>query len=226
MLDTVHPHDEKFVMRMVFDVSYFVVYGIMLLNTIVALIVDSFSALRTLTEARDHVNDTQTFISCIDRKVIETVAQAAGIADGWDYHETKKQNKWDYMAFIFHLREKDAQDYTGPEQAIRAAIENKDVKWLPVGRSMMLEADEEHGAKEDILTRIENATSRSLLSLQAAKEHRGMMTRALTTMSSHTSERFDAVDEELSHLHASINNPRKVASLKAMLAAGESGMTS
>merc|ERR1719191_855087 len=165
------PHDEKFVNRMVFDVSYFVVYGIMLLNTIVALIVDSFSALRMETEARDHINETQTFISCIDRKVIETVAQGQGIANGWEYHETRKQNKWDYMAFIFHLREKDAQDYTGPEQAIRQVIENKDVKWLPVGRSMMLEADEEHGAKEDILTRIESNTQRCLHSLQSAKEH-------------------------------------------------------
>lgn len=224
MMDKSMPHDEKFLMRVLFDVSYFVVFGIMLLNTIVALIVDSFSALRMETEARDHINETQTFISCIDRKVIETVAQSQGIANGWEYHETRKQDKWDYMAFIFHLREKDAQDYTGPEQAIRQMIENKDVKWLPVGRSMMLEADEEHGAKEDILVRIENSTQRALQSLQSAKEHRGMMTRALTTMSQHTSERFDVLDEELAHLHASINNPRKVASLKAMLAQGEGGM--
>jgi len=226
MLTEVMPHDEKFAMRVVFDVSYFVIFGIMLLNTIVALIVDSFSALRMETEARDHINETQTFISCIDRKVIETVAQGQGIANGWEFHETQKQNKWDYMAFIFHLREKDAQDYTGPEQAIRQMIENKDVKWLPVGRSMMLEADEEHGAKEDILVRIENNTQQSLVNLQAAKEHRGMMTRALTTMSTHTSERFDVLDEELSQLHQGINNPKKVASLKAMLAAGESGMAS
>jgi len=45
-------------------------------------------------------------------------------------------------------------------------------------------------------------------------------------MSQHTSERFDTLDEELSQLHQGINNPRKVASLKAMLAAGESGMAS
>jgi hypothetical protein len=199
-------------------VSYFVVFGIMLLNTIVALIVDSFSALRTLTEARDHVNDTQTFISCIDRKVIETVAQAAGIADGWDYHETKKQNKWDYMAFIFHLREKDAQEYTGPEQAIREMIENKDVKWLPIGRSMMLEADEEHGAKEDILVRIEKSNTQMMGLMNQSKEHRNMLTRALTTLRTHADERFDTVDEELAQIHAGVQKRRHDAS-RANLAA-------
>merc|ERR1719353_2086277 len=226
MMDDVMPNDDKYNMRVIFDVSYFIIFGIMLLNTIVALIVDSFSALRMETEAREHINETQTFISCIDPKVIETVAQSQGIANGWEYHESQKQNKWDYMAFIFHLREKDAQDYTGPEQAVRQMIENKDVKWLPVGRSLMLEADEEHGAKEDILVRIENNTQQSLVSLTAAKEHRAMTMRALTTMSTHHSERFDVLDEELSQLHTSINNPRKVASLKAMLAAGETGMAS
>jgi hypothetical protein len=218
MLDTVMPEDDTFLIRFVYDVSYFVVFGIMLLNTIVALIVDSFSALRTLTEARDHVNDTQTFISCIDRKVIETVAQAAGIADGWDYHETKKQNKWDYMAFIFHLREKDAQEYTGPEQAIREMIENKDVKWLPIGRSMMLEADEEHGAKEDILVRIEKSNTQMMGLMNQSKEHRNMLTRALTTLRTHADERFDTVDEELAQIHAGVQKRRHDAS-RANLAA-------
>lgn len=226
MMDTVMPDDDRFMMRVVFDVSYFIVFGVMLLNTIVALIVDSFSALRMETEARDHINETQTFISCIDRKVIETVAQAAGIANGWEYHETQKQNKWDYMAFIFHLREKDAQDYTGPEQAIRQMIENKDVKWMPVGRSMMLEGDEEHGSKDDILVRIENTTIKMLANLNSAKEHRSSLTRALSTLSTHADERFDILDEELNQLHHSMTNPKRVASLKAMMAAGEPGLAS
>lgn len=208
MMDEVMPHDPKFFMRVAFDVSYFIVFGIMLLNTIVALIVDSFSALRMETEARDHNNETQTFISCIDRKVIETVAQAAGFADGWDYHETKKQNKWDYMAFIFHLGEKNAEDYTGPEQSIREMIENKDVKWLPISRSMMLEADEEHGAKEDILVRIEKNGASTMAQLSTAKEHRAMMTRAVNTLRTHVDERFDTCDEELAQIHGGIQKRR------------------
>jgi len=209
MLDIVMPGDEKFFYRFAFDVSYFIIFGIMLLNTIVALIVDSFSALRMETEARDHINSTQTFISCIDRKVIEAVAQSQGIANGWEYHETQKQNKWDYMAFIFHLREKDAQDYTGPEQAVRQMIENKDVKWLPIGRSNMLEADEEHGAKEDILVRIEKQTLQMSSALMAAKEHRQMLTRAVSTLGNHMDERLDRVSEEMTVIQAHCSYSRR-----------------
>jgi len=211
MLDEVMPGDKKWTQRMLYDMSYFIVFGIMILNTIVALIVDSFSALRAETEARAHMSETQTFISCIDRKAIEAVAQAHGIADGWEYHEQRKQNKWDYMAFVFHLREKDAQDYTGPEQAIRQMIENKDVKWLPVGRSMMLEMDEEHGAKEDILVRIERQTMNLAHSLTQAKEHRQMMTNAVSSLGERIDQRMDTIDEEIRLIATNVSRPARAA---------------
>eukprot|EP00913_Durusdinium_trenchii_P033407 g31275.t1 len=160
--------------------SYFVIFGIMLLNTIVALIVDSFQTQRRELTAREYNLETQSFISCVKRKTIETVAQASGIVDGWEYHETVCQNKWDptgavrgadklarqrqffgllvcssslpprqdYMAFIFNLFEKNAQNYTGPESQIRQFIDNADVTWLPIGRSKMLEGKSDDN-KED-----------------------------------------------------------------------------
>lgn len=211
MMDEVMPGDKKWTERMLYDMSYFIVFGIMILNTIVALIVDSFSALRAETEARAHISETQSFISCLERKAIESVAQLHGVSNGWEYHESQKQNKWDYMAFIFHLREKDAQDYTGPEQAIRHMIENEDVKWLPIGRSMMLEMDEEHGAKEDILVRIERQTLNLGASLNAAKEHRQMMTAAVSSLSERIDQRMDSLGEEIRLIAASVSRPARAA---------------
>ncbi len=74
MLKPVMPDDAQCCSRGAFDVSYFVLFGIITLNTIVGLIVDSFGALRT--------------------------------------------------------------------------------KWLPLGHSKMLEADQDHAGKEDVLVRI------------------------------------------------------------------------
>merc|ERR1719277_1012998 len=123
MMDTVMPEDSMWTERMVYDISFFIVTGIMLLNTVVALIVDSFGSQRIEKEEREANRESETFISCLDRKLIEAVAQAAGISDGFNYHETYKQHKWDYMSFIFYLRERSSQDYTGPEQSIRTLIE-------------------------------------------------------------------------------------------------------
>ncbi len=75
MMKPVMPDDAQWYSRVAFHVSYFVLFGIIILNTIVGLIVDSFGALRT--------------------------------------------------------------------------------KWLPLGHSKMLEADQDHAGKEDVLVRID-----------------------------------------------------------------------
>merc|ERR1719375_1444345 len=121
-------------MRLVFDSSYFMVMGVILLNTVVALIVDAFSSLRAEQQARrDHLAG-YTFISSIDRKAIEAAAQAKSISDGFEKHQSEMQPTWDYLGFIFLLEKKTQADFTGPESTIRRLILENDVQWLPLNR--------------------------------------------------------------------------------------------
>jgi len=178
--------------RMVYDVSYFLVFGVMLLNAVVGLVVNSFSALRAETVAREHNYQTQTFISGLERRIIETSAQQAGISNGFDYHEEAKQNKWDYMAFIFYLREKDAEDYTGPETAILNQVKQGDVGWLPMGRSALLEADMSYGG-EDTLGRIEREAHGARRDLKALGHGQQQLQAALRSLSRRVDEGVERV---------------------------------
>merc|ERR1719401_2110270 len=199
-MEEVMPGSPDWYERLAYDMSYFIVFGIMLLNTIVALIVDSFTALRTESEARDLNSETQTFISCIDRKEIEAVAQSSGIAHGFKHHEEQIQNKWDYMSFIFHLREKEVQDYTGPEQTIRQLIEKRDCTWMPIGRSKMIEAVEDSAGKEDILVRLERQTRLLAQTMGAGQEKYQRMTKRVTSMDVGFRERMDSLLDQLRDL--------------------------
>jgi len=193
------PEDDSWYGRMSYDMSYFVIFGIMLLNTIVALIVDSFQTQRRLAGAREMNLETQSFISCIDRKKIETVAQQYGIPDGFDYHETHQQHKWDYMAFLFQLYEKDAQDYTGPEQEIRACVDTNDVTWLPQGRSKMIEGKSDD-SKQDALTTIEMQNKEIIGALHQTNEHRQTLFMSLSNLARMMRDRTDVVQEQLGHV--------------------------
>jgi len=171
MMSSVMPGNEDWPARVMFDISYFIVYGIFCLNTIVGLIVDSFGALRHEQILRQRNMDTQSFISCIERKKIDTIAQAQGISDGFAYHESHKQNKWDYMAFIFYLCETRLFDCTGPERIIRLGIEEGDYKWIPLGHSMMLETYlDDNGGSDDALPRIERKIDRIGRGVGAAED--------------------------------------------------------
>ncbi|CAE7782141.1 itr-1 [Symbiodinium sp. CCMP2592] len=158
MLSSTKPGSPDWTERMMYDMSYFIIFGVIVLNTIVGLIVDSFGALRLDMEARENDQRTQTFISCIDRRNVEQVAQMRGIADGFDYHETHRQNKWDYMAFIFHLCETELEELTGPEHYIRSLMDRGDAKWIPIGRSKFLEGSDMGVRPQDRFLRISEQT--------------------------------------------------------------------
>lgn len=180
MMELRMPDNKDFGDRMAYDMTYFIIFGIMLLNTIVGLIVDSFSALRNEQEARIHNLKTESFISCIERRRIE----AAAVHEGFEHHEMVRQNKWDYMAFIFYLREKRLQDYTGVEQKIRNMVDNKDAKWLPINRSKVLEESREVQEEyEDVLKRLEKNTD----NLLKVTSHQEMQTalRAIMAVNLH-----------------------------------------
>lgn len=197
MMRLVMPGAQDWPERMAYDISYFIVFGIMILNTIVGLIVDSFGALRHEQEARMTNQSTQTFISCIDRKKIEALAQSQGISNGFEYHEQFKQNKWDYMAFIFHLREKPVHQYTGPEQAIRTLVEAGDYKWMPIARSRLVEtADADQLTQDDALQRIE-ARLNSMSSEVSGAEGWRHVARGVADLTSALKRRLDELQEEV-----------------------------
>eukprot|EP00928_Gymnodinium_smaydae_P042123 TRINITY_DN28410_c0_g2_i2.p1 TRINITY_DN28410_c0_g2~~TRINITY_DN28410_c0_g2_i2.p1 ORF type:complete len:2582 (-),score=551.41 TRINITY_DN28410_c0_g2_i2:34-7299(-) len=156
MMNLVDYGDATWTGRAYYDVTYFVIYGIFILNTIVALIVDSFGALKSESEERARLLQQETFIACIDRQKIDDLAQAIGVDDAFEYHEAVRQHKWDYMAFIFHLMEKDELDHTGPEQMICKMIAGNDTSWLPLGRSKLIEEFERQHSTEDIMSNLES----------------------------------------------------------------------
>jgi len=197
MMRPVMPGDDHWPGRFVYDMSYFIILDIMILNTIVGLIVDSFSAKRTAAEARARMLETQTFISCIERRKVESVTQSLGISDGFEYHEEYRQHKWDYMSFIFHLREKNIQDFTGPEQQIRTLIDRRDISWLPIQRSVMLEVDGGDTKEVTANERIERHTISISSEMQAAKNQRNHLSKKVTAMSQSIFQRLDNLQQTI-----------------------------
>jgi len=215
MMRNTFPGQENWTSRMLYDLSYFVIFGIIILNTIVGLIVDSFGALRLEVEARELDQETQTFIACIARRSIESVSQSRGIADGFDYHETHKQNKWDYMAFIFHLQETAFENLTGPEHRIKSLIDKKDPNWIPIGRSKFLEGTELGTNREDQLLRIQQQTQNLKAFVDANQDNMVGVGRSVGQLDSAIRERMDAMLLEIRELGNELKHRRMLTELEA-----------
>lgn len=215
MLSSTKPGSPDWTERMMYDMSYFIIFGVIVLNTIVGLIVDSFGALRLDMEARENDQRTQTFISCIDRRNVEQVAQMRGIADGFDYHETHRQNKWDYMAFIFHLCETELEELTGPEHYIRSLMDRGDAKWIPIGRSKFLEGSDMGVRPQDRFLRISEQTEYLSRYVDANQDSWKTISKSMSSLDAAVREKMDSMLNELKDLHMELKQQRMLKELQA-----------
>merc|ERR1719253_1965596 len=106
------------------------------------------------------------------------------------------------MAFIFHLEEKNPQDYTGPESAISQFIRNGDVSWMPLGHSKILQQHDEHAAEVDTLGRIEQHHLEISKELESGSHVRSTILTQMTSVSRQLDERMRSVQGLMDRISA------------------------
>lgn len=121
--------------RLILDLSFFVVVLVILLNVFLGMIIDTFSSLRA--DKLERMRDTTEvcFICGIDKQVFD---RASTEPNGFRTHINIDHNMWNYLYFIFLLWEQDRDDDDGLEQYVRRAIDANEISWFPLHKAMRL----------------------------------------------------------------------------------------
>ena len=112
------------------------------------------------------------FVCGIDRAKLDKVEDKN---KGFKYHikvntikicdlvSQKDHNMWDYVFYMAYLLDKNPEEYDGNESKLRKLIDNKDIKWIPIGKSMSLEKeeDDEYETEEVFLTDINKSLKKA-----------------------------------------------------------------
>eukprot|EP00451_Oxyrrhis_marina_P030428 CAMPEP_0204370556 /NCGR_PEP_ID=MMETSP0469-20131031/45822_1 /ASSEMBLY_ACC=CAM_ASM_000384 /TAXON_ID=2969 /ORGANISM="Oxyrrhis marina" /LENGTH=992 /DNA_ID=CAMNT_0051360491 /DNA_START=18 /DNA_END=2996 /DNA_ORIENTATION=- len=134
-------HPQTLMFRFMFDITFWTIFSVVLLNIIFGIIVDTFSALRTDAQRRADRARGFCFICDLSLNTIEA-AMAAGrgsTGSGFVIHINEEHSVWDYIYFIFYIKGKDPTQYTGAEHILRSQIDHADVGWLPYTRALCQE---------------------------------------------------------------------------------------
>ena len=59
-----------------------------------------------------------------------------------------EHDPWKYINLLFYLKIKNPNDYTGHENYIHKRQQNKQVSWIPIGKTMTLQENEDDEMKE------------------------------------------------------------------------------
>lgn len=135
-----------FVARVVYDLLFFFIVIIIVLNLIFGVIIDTFADLRSEKQQKELILKDTCFICGLNRSSFDNKTVS------FEEHIKCEHNMWHYLYFIVLVKVKDPTEFTGPESYVYAMVKDRNLEWFPRMRAMSLAADEGEGEQIELRT--------------------------------------------------------------------------
>ncbi|CAE1225060.1 ITPR1 [Acanthosepion pharaonis] len=133
-----------FVARVIYDLLFFFIVIIIVLNLIFGVIIDTFADLRSEKQQKEEILKNTCFICGLDRSSFDNKAVS------FEEHLKSEHCMWHYLFFIVLVKVKDPTEFTGPESYVYAMVKDKNLDWFPRMRAMSLTAEESDGEQNEL----------------------------------------------------------------------------
>ncbi|XP_015117439.1 inositol 1,4,5-trisphosphate receptor isoform X3 [Diachasma alloeum] len=133
-----------FVARVVYDLLFFFVVIIIVLNLIFGVIIDTFADLRSEKQQKELILKNTCFICGLNRSAFDNKTVS------FEEHIKHEHNMWHYLYFIVLVKVKDPTEFTGPESYVYAMVKDRNLDWFPRLRAKSLAADEGEGEQVEL----------------------------------------------------------------------------
>jgi len=138
--------EPMFVARVIYDLLFFFVVIIIVLNLIFGVIIDTFADLRSEKQQKEEILKNTCFICGLDRSQFDNKAVS------FEDHIRHEHNMWHYLYFIVLIRVKDPTEFTGPESYVYSMVKDKNLEWFPRLRAISLAAEGEESEQNELRT--------------------------------------------------------------------------
>ena len=124
-----------YLLIVIYDISFFFLVIVLLLNVVFGMIIDSFGNLRDENKIYQEDKKNVCFICGINRDEYERVAS-------FDVHVEQEHNPKNYLYYLIYVCQKEkvsAIHLTDIESYVFSLYSAKENKWIPIGRALPLE---------------------------------------------------------------------------------------
>ncbi len=174
-------------LRILYDTSFWIICILILLNSFLGIIIDTFGELRSKDQAIIEDIESKCFLCGVDRHRFDRLTA------GFDIHIKYDHNMWHYLYFNVHLRRTEETEYTGPESFVSEMLAQQDLTFIPNQRAICLESQ----------TKDKGATSQLSLELEML---RGQSDDSIKDMEIRFAKNQDEFQDKLIELSAGAMN--------------------
>ena len=118
--------------RWFYDISFFFIIIVVLLNLIFGIVIDTFGDIRGEKIENQKDQTGKCFICDIDRGMLERVGS------GFEEHTANEHHMWNYIFYIVHIRVKGVINLSENENYVYNCFKNKDYSWIPYKKALCM----------------------------------------------------------------------------------------
>eukprot|EP00092_Neocalanus_flemingeri_P012650 GFUD01013633.1.p1 GENE.GFUD01013633.1~~GFUD01013633.1.p1 ORF type:complete len:2696 (-),score=487.89 GFUD01013633.1:214-8301(-) len=130
-------------LRLIYDMLFFFVVIIIVLNLIFGVIIDTFADLRSEKQNKEEVIKNTCFICGLERKEFDNKNVT------FEEHIRNEHNMWHYLYFIVLIKVKDPTEFTGPESYVHQMVKDRCLEWFPRLRAISLAVEDVDGEQNE-----------------------------------------------------------------------------
>lgn len=112
-----------FMARVVYDLLFFFIVIIIVLNLIFGVIIDTFADLRSEKQQKELILKNTCFICGLNRSAFDNRTVS------FEEHIKTEHNMWQYLYFMVLIRVKDPTEFTGPESYVHGMVKAMILEW-------------------------------------------------------------------------------------------------
>ncbi|XP_021948195.1 inositol 1,4,5-trisphosphate receptor [Folsomia candida] len=124
--------ESTYTARVIYDLLFYFVVIVIVLNLIFGVIIDTFADLRTEKQHREETLRNTCFICGLNRSNFDNKAVT------FEHHIKREHNMWNYLYFMVLLKTKDPTEFTGSECYVSKALKERKLGWFPRLRTSSL----------------------------------------------------------------------------------------
>ncbi|VDK41879.1 unnamed protein product [Anisakis simplex] len=148
VLRNVAPDEESFFARIFYDMAFFIVLIVIVLNLVFGVIIDTFGDLRAERNEKDDILKNTCFICGLERGRFDNKSVT------FEEHRSSEHNLYHYLYFIVWLQVKDETEFTGPESYVSQCIKEHNNDWFPRMQAMSLAEDDQEAEQPEQISDI------------------------------------------------------------------------
>jgi uncharacterized protein YneF (UPF0154 family) len=131
-----------YVMRFFYDITYFLICIIIMIDLVFGIILGTFSEMREEERLSDNDKINHCFLCHITREIIEKKKE------DFQYHRDKRHNLWIYVDYMIFLKFSELRSLNAINLFARMNLDNKNISFLPSYQDNFGEGEPQKEKKE------------------------------------------------------------------------------